>query len=922
MRMKLLKVVVVLLLSGSGDARPQRTEGSIDVQPANPEQRRSSGGPQPVREDSRYTWNSGSSTIPYISYYRDNIDPFVKSNVEVSVDKPNSHRPNSNNFWKSSKSQSRNPKRAIDKQSIASMFHERSITNDNLIRRDRNVFRRQPIVEKNHGIVSAQNSTNLFSKSSNQRFNASYRRVQSLNSRISNPKRTTRPNSTRDLARNNLSSRRTNDTLMNNSQSGSTTLSQNSEFSNQGEVFSFAPGKKVESTTPFDHVAAIKKITGMFITRDRTTSELPVESKNSVNVGIPLALPLQIRHSSTKYLNKTKTRRPQGHHAKRKNQNKIHSIKIHSSKNNSNPNMSLKNWPNSAIQNAEDLHNYDQYMSMNDDLKQEETVQTPFPLRNSTTFNYHVPVSSPNFQEIVHWLKIPAFMTNGSHIIESDQLNSPVSIAFDPVYQNFEPNKPSKPSVLQELKPGFIYPLRPPSHATEKIPNWPLTGLKPLVHNPQTQVSQNTVVHLINTDSRKPNRTVLGTKVPAEFVRPVVSGPYVSTPGPATSLTSSGSGSHSPSSSSAPSGSDSHSPSLILSQLYPPTSTSSKPGPNVHIGFTSYTDKNKVSDKKPQTPLVTYDQSCPTILINSYTRINNTIQSKEGCTDLNIIINSHVFNTNLFESTPSPLEDEPDTEDYQVYGELDKYGSQIDPGSNYQSVPIYQPTFPDFQWPQNVYDPQKDPQNQNFQPNDVSNVEIVQDTHISISSPAEVSPPIESPLTGDLNDNSDSSSVVGSEVGQTNDSPGGSSLVRPAVAPATSNPASSGSINVSPADLGAGSITPTRPTQNDDDDDFDLSPSGIMDSISSVFTYFTFVNPLHYGFFSLAAAPFTALAAGVLGIVTFIYPWLFPSSFGFSRANGNNGDNFWYNLDEIVKQSLEKYGRVNEWKSKRKKRKR
>ena len=812
------------------------------------------------------------------------------------------------------------------------MFHERSTTNDNLTRRDRNVFR-QSIVGKNHG---AQNSTNPFSKSSNQRFNAGYRRVQS---RISSPKRPARPNSTRNLARDNSSSRGTNDTLMNNSRSGGTTLSQNSEFSNQGQVFSLAAGKKVESTTPFDHVAAIKKITGMFVARDRTTdSELPLESKNRVNVGIPLALPLPIHHSSTKHSNKTKTRRPQGHHAssKRKNQNKIHSNKIQSSKNNSSPNMSLKNWPNGAVQNAVDLHNYDRYTSMNDDLKQEETVQTPFPLRNSTTFNYHGPVSSPNFQEIVHWLKIPAFMTNGSHIIESDQLNSPVTIAFDPVYQNFEPNeKPSKPSVLQELKPGFIYPLRPPSHATEKIPNWPPAGQKPLVRNPQTQVSQNTVVHLINTDSRKPNRTVVGTKVPAGFARPVVSGPYVSTSGPATSLSSSGSGlysplsssapsgtgSHSPPSSSAPSGSGSYSPSLILSQLYPPTSTTSKPGPNVHIGFTSYTDENKVSDERPQTPLVTYDQSCPTILINSYTRINNTIQSKEGCTDLNIIINSHVFNTNVLESTPPPLEDEPDTEDYQVYGELDKYGSQIDPGLNYQSVPIHQPVFPDSQWPQNFYDSQKDPQSQNLQPNDVSNVEIVQGTHISISSPAEVSPPLESPLTGDSNDNSDSSAVVGSEVGQANDSPGGSSLVRPAVAPAASNPASSASTNVSPAGLGAVSTTSTRPTQNDDDD-FDLSPSGIMDSIASVFTYFTFVNPLHYGFFSLAAAPFTALAAGVLGIVTFIYPWLFPSSFGFSRANGNNGDSFWYNLDEVVKQSLEKYGRVNEWKSKRKKRNR
>ncbi|XP_017764101.1 PREDICTED: uncharacterized protein LOC108553622 isoform X2 [Eufriesea mexicana] len=53
MRMKLLTIVVVLLLSGSGNARPQRTEGSIETQPskATPEEWRTSG-VQTVREDS------------------------------------------------------------------------------------------------------------------------------------------------------------------------------------------------------------------------------------------------------------------------------------------------------------------------------------------------------------------------------------------------------------------------------------------------------------------------------------------------------------------------------------------------------------------------------------------------------------------------------------------------------------------------------------------------------------------------------------------------------------------------------------------------------------------------------------------------------------------------------------------------------
>ncbi|CAL7939535.1 unnamed protein product [Xylocopa violacea] len=703
------------------------------------------------------------------------------------------------------------------------------------------------------------------------------------------------------------------------------TSGQNSVFSGEKEGSWSIPGGtsvKVESTTPFDHVAAIKKITDQ-LAYERSTLKLPQETKSSVDDGVASTRPSSShlnRNWSSKHSNRTKIRRPPGHHQK-KNQNKVHSSKIHVNKSNSSkPDMNLKNWPNGAIQNADDFHNYDKYTSIGDDLKPDEAAQKPVPLKNSS-LHYQVPISSPSLQEIVHWLKIPAFMTNGSHVIESEQIDGPISVAFDPVYQNLEPNKPSKPSTLQNLKPGFVYPLHSPSYDAEKIPNWLETVLLrnkthgPLVYNPQTQVAQNTVVHLINTDLRKPNRTIVASKVPPGYVKPAVIGPLGSSSGSLSSSTSSKPGSY-PSS-------------LILTQLLPSSSTTSKPGPNVHIGFTSYEEENKLPEQqKPQSPVVTYDQSCPTILINSYTRINNTIQSKEGCKDLNIIINSHVFNTNVYKSTPSPLTG--NTGSHQTYEEVDKYnpGSQIDTNPNlaYQPVPIYQTSSSGYpQLPQSgYYDPQKNPQSQILQQNDASSVEVIQDTQISISgsSSDESFLSAESTFAEDEEGEvaNDGALALGSP-GVGNDASVGNSLVRPAVAPAVSSTGSSGTSPAPPAGLIAGTTKPTRPSEDDNDDDYDLSPTGIMDSITSVFTYFTFVNPLHYGFFSLAAAPFTALAAGLLGIATFLFPWLFPSSLGFSRSN-NSEESFWSNLEGVVRQAMDKYGRVNEWKSKRKKRKR
>ncbi|XP_015436056.1 PREDICTED: mucin-5AC-like [Dufourea novaeangliae] len=527
-----------------------------------------------------------------------------------------------------------------------------------------------------------------------------------------------------------------------------------------------------------------------------------------------------------------------------------------------------KNWPNGAIQTANDYQNYEKYTSFAEDLKPEETVKRPVTSTNNST-DHLASVSSPDVQEIVHWWKIPAFMTNGSHIIESDEANDPVSVVFDPIYQNLEPNKPlKKPSNIPSFRPGSFVPIDPPPiYTTEKIPGWSaIVSLKNKTNiSPQTQISQNTVVHLINTDPRKPNKTtIVGTKGPGNTDKPIV----LSAP-------------------------DSH-PSVLSSKLT--SSTTVKPGPNVHIGFIPSENIKVPVQQDPQPPMVTYDQRCPTILINSYTRINNTIQSKEGCTDLNIIINSHVFNTNTFKSTPSPLDQ---AEVHQAYEEADKY-------IPVETVPGYQSNSQE-----NYYSPQKDPQTIGSQENDPSNVEVFQGTEINISG-NEAFPPSSSEEIDQFSDDPTpvEDSPIADEANQASNDPNYNSVVRPVADAADPSAAGQDSSSSSPS---SGLVTTSSPASassyndDDDDDDFDLSPIGIMESIASVFAYFTFVNPLHYGFFSVAAAPFTALAAGVLGMATVAFPWLFPSTFGYSRAN-DEAVSFWPSVEDVIRQSMEKYG--------------
>ncbi|KZC13485.1 hypothetical protein WN55_05036, partial [Dufourea novaeangliae] len=764
-------------------------------------------------QDSRYTWNSGSSRIPYVNYYRDNVNSLFGAEVSVEdATKPRSivRRSNRNQFGNSvnrvSRIHSRNSTVDIDKtferpvrinHRMSKIFQDTS-RNVNFPR-SRNFFQQS---NGGSGVSSNFNSSTIDRSSSSR---LPY---------FGNPSMLSRYPSDYTVSRRS-------EIGLNNSQRG-LSLDQNPKFSDRKTAVSVGSNRnhaKVVASSEFDHVAAIRRITSTFARQ----SAVQLSSKNSNQLDSDLKSVIPLR-PSLKHSNRTKLRRPASGQTK-KGQNKINSNKV---PNDSSQILHWKNWPNGAIQTANDYQNYEKYTSFAEDLKPEETVKRPVTSTNNST-DHLASVSSPDVQEIVHWWKIPAFMTNGSHIIESDEANDPVSVVFDPIYQNLEPNKPlKKPSNIPSFRPGSFVPIDPPPiYTTEKIPGWSaIVSLKNKTNiSPQTQISQNTVVHLINTDPRKPNKTtIVGTKGPGNTDKPIV----LSAP-------------------------DSH-PSVLSSKLT--SSTTVKPGPNVHIGFIPSENIKVPVQQDPQPPMVTYDQRCPTILINSYTRINNTIQSKEGCTDLNIIINSHVFNTNTFKSTPSPLDQ---AEVHQAYEEADKY-------IPVETVPGYQSNSQE-----NYYSPQKDPQTIGSQENDPSNVEVFQGTEINISG-NEAFPPSSSEEIDQFSDDPTpvEDSPIADEANQASNDPNYNSVVRPVADAADPSAAGQDSSSSSPS---SGLVTTSSPASassyndDDDDDDFDLSPIGIMESIASVFAYFTFVNPLHYGFFSVAAAPFTALAAGVLELI-------------------------------------------------------
>ncbi|KAL7300005.1 hypothetical protein TKK_0007317 [Trichogramma kaykai] len=88
-------------------------------------------------------------------------------------------------------------------------------------------------------------------------------------------------------------------------------------------------------------------------------------------------------------------------------------------------------------------------------------------------------------------------------------------------------------------------------------------------------------------------------------------------------------------------------PMKFIKESYNKTKTEVNKPQKVNIMFFENKSNQTTQQQTLPSDLLGIVDDCPTIMINSLTQINNTIESKEGCSDLNIVINSHVLNTNI-----------------------------------------------------------------------------------------------------------------------------------------------------------------------------------------------------------------------------------------------------------------------------------
>ena len=722
----------------------------------------------------------------------------------------------------------------------------------------------------------------------------------------------------------------------------------------------------------------------------------------------------------------------------------FHPVSLATATNDNEMKYELKNWPDEAIQDVQDLLNYEKYISsiegnsdqlsggsygdapIYDGFKKKKKKKKPVRLSSShhkeppvtpafvgpvTTYNRQ-PLMQPNVQEIIQWLQIPAFTSgqNLSHIVQDILPGEPVRNVFDQTYQGSDLNRPlttsesysnenSYPHVphtyiddevsfvdhktpqnyidkiydvelpnrypqLQTPVNTFPYidpqstfattshieevvsisPQVPQFHHLDNphqqldnpnpqdlfqssgqfdnqplehnypsitditdIPQSPLALDKPNqsvdivsiptsvvtlltdlankkpqsrpIFRPSSEITQNTVVHILNTGSRKPNVTVSEMNVP---------------------------------------------------QVVKPTNTSGTgTPPNVHIMF--MTDETESSEKPPVDSFsMLQDTSCPTILINSITRVNNTIESKEGCTDLNIVINSQVLSTNVFKPGNVEGDDAALQDKYSGSSEL----SQDDSNANTQDPYSGSTSGSDNISSSTAGDPDRndlsDAEAGDADSDSTSSSEFFQQSEVSITSGEAqddgfyASAGEESSGPADTAAAETIPAAVGDSVvamGQAISGPGaGSSAIEMSGLPGLSAAASP--ISGLTGSLGGSSPGSTAlATVEDDDNDYDFSLSGLMESVGSIYTYFTFLNPLNYSLFTLAAAPFAAFAAGIIGVAAVFFPWALPGVLDFGRAADQVTIRFKPSLDEVVRQSMYKYGDWNDWKSKRRKRK-
>ncbi|XP_066589299.1 uncharacterized protein [Prorops nasuta] len=841
MRIAILKIVVVLLAAGSGDTRPQRTGKAASTSPEGWRPTVATKSTAMIQGENRYR-NSGSNNKAYAGYYQGPIIPISSSSSSYS---------SSFQYKKQS-----NPSSVLRARSISGYTSIRAkqagSKSDSTLRHNAKPTEGSMTPAKYDGFASSNTPVKVGSDFVPWRAIGRVREETSL-SQVDRIWSTAGNHGTVQDGVPPSPSRKASNWI------GSAPVS--GWISSRRSIPLYIPTKndKISDPKPRRH----------FLDHDETRRKA-VLAKNPSNRFIPLKS-LQLKNVQGKSSSdSSKTRENNVKNTFHKTFVPMKPLNSHTGDKNASSHgrllvlpAELKNWPNGAVQNVEDLYNYERYtMTMGQETK----------AKNSSKLSQKPekdPTVEAGQEETIQWLKIPAFTGDSSHVAEEDDFGN-TSDTFEPVYNNLEPN-----SALEQEDKWII--VKPPSISQyEEASGWPSSVDKRPTFNPLTHVQQDTVVHILN-NGNKPNVTVTEMKDPP----------------------------------------------LKL------TNDDTATRPNVHIMFTSQKEDQevKVPEDSPVIPQAALNDGCPTIMINSITRINNTIESKEGCTDLNIVINSQILSTNVLNHVVAddPLLPDPEANDKYVG----------DPSEDSHLASTDYSLVSTSGYGQQYGNPAQD-QPEVAQESQVSTV-VFQGTQISIGQSVDGEPEaevvqedpvsnVDPPASGVAEDVSGGGSSAADSpavpVGQSNDAissvnlpsiPGGASLpARPSIP----GPASQGTGNTALAPVGAAN-------SNDDDEEFDYSPDSFFESAASAFAYFTFLNPLHYGFFSLAAAPFAAMAAGVLGVAAFLFPWAFPRVFGLGRSSSDLVTiRFRPSLDEVVRRSVHKYERLNDWKGKRRKKKR
>ncbi|KYN04524.1 hypothetical protein ALC62_04515 [Cyphomyrmex costatus] len=862
MRMQLLKIVVILLVAGSGDTRPHN---GADSQAKTIERNDagwrsiqvSSKSHDIVRDDSRYTGTSGSNR-KYITHFRDNAD---SSREHGAVNSRASNfgaarslsvrRSKIDDIWTMPKFKAINAPPYFSRTDVLGDIAKiATVQNSNEVNKpsfhassgDSKIIQNERIdwtkfspdlkvathasgFERTNDDISVavenrrQSSSVRFDSFANKdiegemsRWKQGVNRFSLETARTNVPSDSQADASPRSIHKNRNSIRKITNSIVisyGNSKPSVVTNSSrpmsgnqhgdlnNSETSAHGAVAALISNSKSEvvgqspafrrrsATTSHRNFVKLRYPYSTSNWRNASNVALNMEVKNGndISTGIQLRKP-------TKYFTRTGAKKPVivNNHVMSKPMKSNHSLSVQESpsqkvgsgnktgyKYNDTTVQYLKNWPNEALQNMEDLYNYEKYTSSLEEESSHESSlssaeETPI-LSSNNYFDHTDPILDSSVKKIIHWLKIPEIVPNNTQYFDYND-DKPIQPDFESVYENLEPNRPLNTHddnyetiVLQDAPPSqnldtidSNYPIRlsdPSSLQYETgssnpfVPSIPSswsdgTSLQnKTVYNPTTHVTQNTVVHILNDGLKKPNVTVTELKAPE------------TDEAAANQVASSESSSES---------------------LGP-----SAQRPNVHIMSTSQKDENKnISKQETDTsPSSTYNTNCPTIMINTYTRVNNTLQSKEGCTDLNIIVNSHILNTNVFKpsSTPAIADDHETSLATQSYGtadESEKYSnvptdlSYVDSVGSYASTGTYDSSLLETSQPgqHDYYDFPKDP-NEILDPaqslglstiDSLHTVEVSQGTQISLSlANAEETPsPAGSSVDGPGNDASSS----------------------------------------------------------------------------------------------------------------------------------------------------------------------